>query len=300
MAIIEKLDGSRYDLTKYGIPLLKVNPVDIIYDSENVRGRPGRNRTDRYHGVRKLQLTMLLNAKSETDTIILRDKLAAILDDVEDFYLYEQVSKGYKFELPGETSFKTSIDQLQWHPHMYKRWRVERINNDGIEWDGYRGKRVIEFETSDLPYAETPFTSLDIQSMEKSWLDGRLAWQLGVADWNNPLPSYTFNSNTFNVLNGGNVKVDPRCMPLKIILKGSFSSNATIRNNTTGEVFIYKGSLTSSDTLVLDRISYLKNGAHITGSTNKKLISLAKGNNSFSVSGGTVTSISFEFPFYYL
>ena len=300
MAIIEKLDGSRYDLTKYGIPLLKVNPVDIIYDSENVRGRPGRNRTDRYHGVRKLQLTMLLNAKSETDTIILRDKLAAILDDVEDFYLYEQVSKGYKFELPGETSFKTSIDQLQWNPHMYKRWRVERINNDGIEWDGYRGKRVIEFETSDLPYAETPFTSLDIQSMEKSWLDGRLAWQLGIANWNNPLPSYTFNSNTFNVLNGGNVKVDPRCMLLKITLKGTFDSSVTIRNDTTGEVFIYKGSLTSSDTLVLDRISYLKNGAHITGSTNKKLISLAKGNNSFSITGGTITSISFEFPFYYL
>ncbi|MER2030926.1 MAG: phage tail domain-containing protein [Solibacillus sp.] len=300
MAIIEKLDGSRYDLTKYGIPLLKVNPVDTIYDSENVKGRPGRNRTDRYHGVRKLQLSMLLKAKSETDTIIIRDELAAILDDVEDFYIYEQVSTGYRFELPGENSFKTSIDQLQWHPHMYKRWRVERINNDGIEWDGYRGKRVIEFETSDLPYAETPFTSLDIQSMGKSWLDGRLAWQLGIVDWNNPLPSYTFNTNSFNVLNGGNVKIDPRYMPLKITLKGSFGSSVTIRNNTTGEIFTFNGSLVSNDTLVLDRISYLKNGAHITGATNKKLISLAKGNNSLSITGGTVQSISFEFPFYYL
>lgn len=300
MAIIEKLDGSRYDLTKYGIPLLKVNPVDIVYDSENVRGRPGRNRTDRYHGVRKLQLTMLLKAKSETDTIMVRDELAAILDDVEDFYIYEQVSTSYGFELPGETSFKSSIDQLEWHPHMYKRWRVERINNDGIEWDGLKGKRVIEFETSNLPYAETPFTSLDIQTMEQSWLDGRLAWQLGIADWNKGLPNYTFNTNTFNVLNGGNVKMDPRCMPLKITLKGTFSSSVTIRNNTTSEVFTYNGSLTSSDTLILNGVSYLKNGAHITGSTNKKLISLAKGNNSFSITGGTVTSISFEFPFYYL
>ena len=300
MAIIEKLDGSRYDLTKYGIPLLKVNPVDIIYDSENVRGRPGRNRTDRYHGVRKLQLTMWLNANSETETIFLRDELAAILDDVEDFYIYEQVSKGYEFELPGETSFKMSIDQLQWHPHMYKRWRVERINNDGIEWNGYRGKRVIEFETSNLPYAETPFTSLDVQSMGQSWLDGRLAWQLGIADWNNGLPSYTFTSNAFTVKNGGNVKVDPRCMPLKITLEGTFGSSVTIRNNTTGEVFTYNGPLTASDTLVLDGVSFLKNGAHITGSTNKKLVSLAKGNNNFSITGGTVASISFEFPFYYL
>lgn len=300
MAIIEKLDGTRYDLTKYGIPLLKVNPVDIVYDSENVRGRPGRNRTERYHGVRKLQLTMLLKAKSETDTIMIRDELAAILDDVEDFYIYEQVSTSYGFELPGETSFKSSIDQLQWHPHMYKRWKVERINNDGIEWEGYKGKRVIEFETSDLPYAETPFTSLDIQSMDKSWLDGRLAWQLGIADWNNPLPSYTFNSNTFNVLNGGNVKIDPRCMPLKIMLKGVFGSSVTIRNNTTGEIFTFNRPLASNDALILDRISYLKNGIHVTGLTNKKLISLAKGNNSFSITGGTVASISFEFPFYYL
>ena len=63
MTIIEKMNGERFDLTKYGIPILKVGPVDLVYDSENVKGRPGRNRTMRHYGVRKLQLKLLLNAE---------------------------------------------------------------------------------------------------------------------------------------------------------------------------------------------------------------------------------------------
>lgn len=169
MAIIETMDGIRHDLTKYGFPILKVAPVDIIYDSENIKGRAGRNRVTRYHGIRKLQLKLLVQASDETDTIMLRDKLAEILDDAVDFYIYEQVSRGYAFEFPGESSFERAIEKMEWVPHLFKRWRVERINNDAIEWDGLKGKRVIEFETSDLPYAVTPYTSLELAAHHKEW-----------------------------------------------------------------------------------------------------------------------------------
>lgn len=299
MTIIEKMNGERFDLTKYGIPILKVGPVDLVYDSENVKGRPGRNRTTRSYGVRKLQLKLLLNAVDETDTIMLRDRLAEILDNAEDFYVYEQVSRGYQFELPGESAFKNALQQLKWKPHLYKRWRVERINNDAIEWDGLKGKRVIEFETSDLPFGETPFKSLDLHNQEKSWDMGLLAWGLGF-EWDGSMPRYVFESNSFTVKNLGNVKLDPRHMPIKITIRGSFPSGFSLTNQSTGDVVTYNGSLLTGDTFILEGISYLKNNQHVTSFTNKKLISFKKGDNQCLISGGTVHSIRVDMPFYYL
>lgn len=299
MAIIEKMNGERFDLTKYGIPMLKVGPVDLVYDSENVKGRPGRNRTMRSFGIRKLQLQLLLNAVDETDTIMLRDRLAEILDGAEDLYIYEQVSRSYQFELPGESSFKSALQQLQWKPHLYKRWRVERMNNDGIEWNGLIGKRVVEFETSDLPFGETPFTSLDLHHQEKSWDMGLLAWGLGF-EWDGSMPRYVFESNAFTVKNLGNVPLDPRHMPIKLTITGDFPDGFTFTNQTTGDVVTYSGSLSTSDTFVIDGIRYLKNGQHVTALTNKKLITFQKGDNQCAISGGTVHSISVDMPFYYI
>ncbi|WP_107839454.1 phage tail domain-containing protein [Metasolibacillus meyeri] len=298
MAIIEKVDGTRFNLTEYGVPILKVGPVDIIYNSENVTGRPGRNRVTRYHGIRKLQLKMLVEAKNISDTELLTEVLAEIFDDAEDFYIYQQLmTESYGFELPGQTSFESALGKVKWTQQMYKCWRVERINNDAIEWNGLRGKRVIEFETSDLPYATTPFTSL--QLLEKAWDIDKIAWGMSF-DWDESPPQFSFSTNNFNLKNYGNVKIDPRYMPLKITLKGNFASFVQITNVATGDVFRLNGSLAPSDTLVLDGVSYLKNGQHVTGQTNKKLISLKKGNNQFTITGGTVSSISFDFPFYYL
>ncbi|GLC89328.1 phage tail family protein [Lysinibacillus piscis] len=297
MAILETMDGVRHNLADYGVPILKVVPMDIVYNSENIQGRPGRNRTERYHGVRKLQLTLMLQAKNVTDTELLTEQLAEILDGDEEFYIYQQLmTDSYKFELPGESSFKKALDMVKWTPHLHKRWKVERINNDAVEWNGLRGKRVIEYETSDLPYAETTFTSL--QLMGKEWDLEQIAWGMDF-DWDEDPPQFIFATDNFILKNYGNVKVDPRYMPLKIVLKGSFPSFVQITNVATGDVFRLNTGLTPSDTLVLDGVSYFKNGQHVTGQTNKKLITLKKGNNQFLISGGLVTSISLDFPFYF-
>lgn len=293
------MNGERYNLADYGFPSIKVNPVDIQYDSENILGRAGRNRVTRYHGVRAIQLKMLLQAADVADTSLLRDELAAILDDAEDFYIYETIGQTYKFEIPGQSAYGGAQKAIEWIPLMHKRWRVERINNDGIEWNGLTGRRVIEFETSNLPYAETPFTSLELANAPLEWDRDAIAWGMGF-DWDENPPKFTFNTSTFTVNNYGNVDINPRYMPLKIVLRGTFSSNVTIRNITTNDTFVYNGSLSSSQQLILDGVDYRIGTTSITGNTNKKLITLKKGENQFQITGGTVTEISFEFPFYYL
>ncbi len=108
-----------------------------------------------------------------------------------------------------------------------------------------------------------------------------------------------YGTNNFTVKNLGNVKIDPRESELKITIKATASSYLEFKNNTTSEVFRFNGALTGTDTLVLNGIHTYKNGANAILNTNKKPLTLVPGNNVFSVSGGTVQSIEFDFRFLY-
>lgn len=298
-AIIERLDGTRFRLSEFGIMVLefRVSPIDIQFDSEHVHGRPGRLRTKSDYGNRSITLKLMFTAQNRFGVPLLRDAVADIFDGTEPFYIYESVAnKMYSFEIPGETQYSSAYDNPEIVDLMYKRYLVQRINNDSAKFTGLTGRRDVELETFDLPFAETPFTTLEIKN--KEWTDNQWAWGTDL-DWQESPPKYTFNSNSFIVKNFGQLKIDPRFFPLKIKLKGSFSNQVKIKNVTTNEEFIYNGSLSPTDELVLDGVDYLKNGNRVTSDTNKKLISLVRGENQFEIIGGTVSSISFDFRFYF-
>jgi predicted phage tail component-like protein len=112
--------------------------------------------------------------------------------------------------------------------------------------------------------------------------------------------SYTFTTPTFRVFNAGDIDIDPRVLPLTITFTGS-STNLTITNTTTGDTWQYTGTTVDGDTITLDGVRSLKNGASIFGNTNRQLITIAPGWNDFSVVGTTgAFEISFNFHFYYL
>lgn len=73
----------------------------------------------------------------------------------------------------------------------------------------------------------------------------------------------------------------------------------TLTNQATGERVTYNESLTASDTLVFDGVQYLKNGVNVSKHTNYGLIKLIPGENQISITGGTVTSVEFDFRFYF-
>lgn len=111
----------------------------------------------------------------------------------------------------------------------------------------------------------------------------------------------TFTTSDFTLLNEGTVIVDPRKHDgFEIEFQGA-STNLTITNNTTGDVWKYNGSTTAFDKVLIKGIRSLKNGTGVFGETNKKLITLAIGDNNFTVTG---TSGAFELTirtnFYYL
>lgn len=155
-------------------------------------------------------------------------------------------------------------------PNQKRRWLVR---SNGFEIEKYPpriGTFEIEF-SSPSPYAESVKST-----------------------------SYTFTTTTFRVFNAGDIDIDPRVLPLTITFTGA-STNLTITNATTGDMWRYTGTTQAGDTITLDGVRSLKNGASIFGQTNRKLITIAPGWNEFILEGTTgAFTISFDFRFYYL
>jgi phage-related protein len=114
------------------------------------------------------------------------------------------------------------------------------------------------------------------------------------------IQKYKHAASTFEVLNDGDITINPRNHPLIVSYKGA-STNLQIKNLTTGDTWTYTGTTTASDTIKLDGIRSTKNGLSIFRNTNKKLITLAPGWNEFELVGASGTfEILFDFRFYTL
>lgn len=96
-----------------------------------------------------------------------------------------------------------------------------------------------------------------------------------------------FNSSIFPFKNEGNQVIDPRKQnETEITFKGA-STNLSITNHTTGDEWKYNGATSPSDIIQLKGVQSFKNATSIFGRTNKKLLTIAVGNNEFTVSGAS-------------
>lgn len=97
----------------------------------------------------------------------------------------------------------------------------------------------------------------------------------------------SFKTPIFRFKNEGNILIDPRKhSETEIIFKGE-STNLKIRNTTTGEEWSWNGTTSINDVIMLKGVRSLKNDVSIFKQTNKKLITLVPGWNSFEVIGAT-------------
>lgn len=164
-----------------------------------------------------------------------------------------------------------------------KEFYIEQTNRPGIVW-----KCHIEDWTPE--HIGTQVTAFSIP----------LICMSGLSESIN-LNNKKYSSASFDYKNGGNRLIDmTKQNETEILFKGA-STNLTITNNTTGDVWKYTGSTVASDIIKLKGVQAIKNDFSIFGQSNKKLLSFAVGNNEFMVSGA---SGSFELEistrFYFL
>ncbi|GKV64676.1 MULTISPECIES: phage tail family protein [unclassified Sporosarcina] len=260
------INGNQLELNGYSGLKLTIPSPSYDVEVEKIDGRGGEIVIDKTLQPRHLTADFYMKAKDYTDSLLLRD------------VIHRQISGG---------EFYISESKL---PH--KRWRVHF--SDAYEMDRLNHT----MQTFSVPLvamsglAESAGTTLDELTFTAE------KWQVGQGLILEE-PKYTHQTATFRVFNAGDVKIDPRQFPLKIIYRGA-SSNLQIKNNTTGDVWMYSGSSGASDQIVLDGVHSLKNSASIFKDTNKKLISIAPGWNDFTLTGTSGSFlISFDHRFYY-
>jgi phage-related protein len=107
-------------------------------------------------------------------------------------------------------------------------------------------------------------------------------------------------TSSFTIRNDGDVAVDPRALPLEIIYNGA-STNLRIHNTTTGDDWRYTGTSNEGDTIKLDGVRSTKNSLSIVRDTNLELITLAPGDNEFTLYGTSgLPTVQFKYRNYYL
>ncbi|MBL2068802.1 phage tail family protein, partial [Klebsiella pneumoniae] len=162
------------------------------------------------------------------DYALLRDEVFRIFDSREAFYIIDQRNPGKRSLVKYSSPY--SIDQ---------NWKY--------------GFFEIDFVTVKLPFAESIGKTTDPNTFDSN------LWQIGqglIAEDT----KYTHNTTSFRIYNAGDVTIDPKEMPLKIIYTG-WSEQLTIKNLTTGDIWSYgKSTVIESSQIILDGVKSYRPG----------------------------------------
>lgn len=269
--IIQLLDGKKLDIADYSLKRLfhYVPSISLSHSIEMADGRDGGVFTDSQFTDRIITVELLYESQDIYDFYLLRDEINALFTRKQSFFII----------------FKSE---------PYKRYLVKLNKGFTIEPNQYMNSFSIEFICVNI-YGESIVST---QQMVKEWDINQFAWN-GQITWDDEL-SYTFSTNSFDVYNLGTAHIDPRQSEIKIIVRGTYPNGLTLTNNTTGDVYKFNKPLQNGDILTLDGVKTLLNGQSAFRDTNKKLITLLQGKNSFNITGGTLNKIYFDFRFLYL
>jgi len=262
------INGQLIDLEEYGLTGLRLIIPSPSYETvrESIPGR-GMITLGKDLLPRDIVAEFKVSGVDYEDSLLVRDELYTIFSKGNMFYIGEAKQPGKR-----------------WLVECTEQWSPERLN--------------IYTLTISIPLLAPSGTAESIGTTIDPFTFDEEVWQVGgglLADE----VHYTHTGAMFNIYNAG-IKVDPRYMDLVIEYKGA-SSNLTIKNETTGDMWEYNGSSNVSDTIKLDGVRSEKNGLTILRDTNKRLISLAEGWNGFRLTGtqGSFT-VTFKFRFHTL
>lgn len=266
-----RLDGTEIDISNYNLSLLKytIASPSLIHFTERVEGRDGEIYLDSEYENRPITAEFKYQSADLTDYYLLKTEFYRLFAKRAPFYVVFSKEPGKR-----------------WLVRLSRPFEPEKINPKV-------GRFTVEF-IADKPFAESIGTTLDPLTFDAE------LWQTGQGLTLDET-MYTHSTTSFQIYNATDgVTINPRQMPLEITFKGA-SSNLTITNTTTGDVWQYTKTTSSGDTLLLTGVRSLKNGLSVFSDTNKKLISLAPGYNNFTITGATGSfTISFAFRFYTL
>lgn len=262
---IERLNGTVFKLSEHNISIVdfKIDSPSPRFQWEESEGQDGLIDVGTSFAERILRGSFEFVAEDFLEFPVLRNEIFRMFLSKESFYL---------------------IDSRE----PDRRWLVKASGFSPDQLIANRGAFNIDF-IAPSTFAESIMTTLD-PNMVSAQITGS----------GSRVIAYRHNTTTFEILNDGDVMINPRKHPLEITFKGA-STNLRIKNLTTGDEWSYTGATAAGDTIKLQGIRSIKNGLSIFRNTNYKLITLQEGWNDFELVGTSGTfEITFDFRFYTL
>lgn len=296
---IIKQSGETFTLSEIGLYVTDsvISSIQIEERSETIEGRTGLIDYGAEYRSRTIKVKFVARPQDGHDFSHLRDEIYGHLTDTEPFYIREMAKvnvDGYDFVDLHEKAkdFNDKSEYVNGKQYLVRMTNTIEPENG---YDNFKGE--LEFRTVMLPFAETVYTTLELND---TGFDAN-AEKYGLVDnIDDEKVKYRFTENTFTVYNAGNVTIEPESMLLNIIVTAvTATNNFTIRNITTGEEIILNRESVGSHFRIQGLTISLGSITNIFRDTNRRFISLIPGDNQFEILNGTFTEISFEYKYLY-
>ena len=257
-------------------------------------GRPGRINYHSEDEYRTITLLVQSTAYDMQDVAHLRDAVNELFDG--ELMLREMRIKSVEveYESMGQRTGEMQLGEPEYVNG--KQIKATMVNSPEIDDTTLVSTFTVEFETTELPYFETIYTTLELND---TGFDAT-AEKYGLVDnIDDEKVKYRFTESNFTVYNAGNVTVEPESMQLYIQLNYvTTDGNLKLTNKTTGETFEYYRSINRRH-IVLNGMVMTESGFNRFRESNRRFISLVPGDNVFEITGASFDEIYFRFKYLY-
>jgi len=242
---------------------------------------------------RKITLNVRANAEYLQRVAHLRDAANDLFSG--EYYIREMRIKAaeVKYESPGERTGNMDLGASEYvNGKQFKVTKVSAIETDDLLQSNF----TIELETTDLPYAESIYTTKELND---SGYDATVAKYGLVDNIDTNQTQYEFTTSEFSIWNAGNVTIEPEFMYLIIRLNYAHGTNGvSIKNLTTGESFILNKAVSGSH-VVLNGMDIRHGALNALRDSNRQRIRLLPGRNDFEIVADRFDVARVETRFYY-
>ncbi len=279
MTLIQRRDGTIYDLLDYGIRTrdVLISAPTPIHSFSEIEGMNGVIDNGTMYGPRNITCMYRATSYDFEDFSLLRDEIFNLFRTEESFYLIEKRIRS-------------------------KRWLVKVANPYQIPQRNVYGNFDIDF-IGIKGFSESIGTTQDIQRNGINAGDGLWGFGMGLEAIDETL-IYKYNAvvgKTFRIFNAGSVPIHPFEQKFKMTISNVVGSTERfqITNITNGSRSRINVPLKESDQVIYDGPKVTRNGLEFLRDTRKDFVELSPGWNEFEVFYCDSALIDFNFRFYY-
>lgn len=215
--LIQKLDGTVYDLGAEGIRVVTFDPPSPAYAHTYAQTSDyGATLTGTQVTQTTIPITFDVFAHDNFDYELQRLKVLKIFSSVEPFYVINLRTPFMRWKVVADAFA---------YPRLGNYWKAKNVAISLICYEGF---------------AESIATTLHTATVNGKVYDASLG--VPFDDY-----QYEFSTSQFKIYNPSVIPLLADERPVTITFKGSAPQGLTIKNNTTNQSFSYKKAIASSD-----------------------------------------------------